>query len=157
MLMLLTDVTRILKPGGILALSTMHRDNVSWLPDIRSTFATFPFQTVLPDPFPTVINGETAWSDPDSLEQKLLEYGFRDIKVRTVEHIQHIESAEHFFDTFKMMLDWLTQTYWTPEQRDEYQSSLGSRMTEHLREKYSGEGWDLTWTMILATCQTASA
>lgn len=150
----MTDTIRILQPGGVLAFSTMSKDNTGWVPDVRSAFATLPFDTAMPDPLPMTTNGQSGWADPGSIEQKLAEHGFENIRVETIQHTQHIESAEHFTEIFAMMISWMVNTYWTPEQKEEYQSSLKKRVEEHLREKYAGKGWDLTWTMIVATCRT---
>lgn len=150
----MTDTIRVLQPGGVLAFSTMSKDNTGWVPDVRSAFETLPFETAMPDPLPMMTNGQSGWADPESIEQKLADHGFENIRVETIQHIQHIDSAEHFTEIFAMMISWMVNTYWTPEQKEEHQNSLKKRVEEHLREKYAGKGWDLTWTMILATCQT---
>ncbi|ETS82947.1 hypothetical protein PFICI_04823 [Pestalotiopsis fici W106-1] len=152
--LVLEDTLRILQPGGVFALSTMSKDNAGWVPDIRSTFAALPFEAALPNPMPMTTNGHSEWADPGGVKRKLTEHGFQDIRVETIRHTQHIDSAEHFFDCFAMMMSWLVNTYWTPEQKAKYQGSLKRRMEDHLREKYDGKGWDLEWTMILATCRT---
>ncbi|KAI4602444.1 hypothetical protein KJ359_009688 [Pestalotiopsis sp. 9143b] len=152
--LVLKDTTRILQPGGVLAFNTMSKDNAGWVPDVRSAFATLPFDTAMPDPLPMTTNGHAEWADPERIEQKLAEHGFQNIRVETIQHIQHIESAEHFAEIFAMMISWMVDTYWTPEQKEEHQGSLKKRVEEHLKEKHASKGWDLTWTMILATCQT---
>lgn len=135
----------------------MHQDNAAWVPDVRSAFATLPFDVPLPDPFPMASNGQLEWGNTQEVERKLQEHGFDNIAVKTIKHVQQIESAAHFADAFMMMVNWLTQTYWTEAQRAEHQGSLKKRIVEHLDEKHGGRGWNLTWTMILATCQAPSS
>jgi hypothetical protein len=149
-----SDTLRILQPGGVFAISTMSKDNASWVPDMRSAFASLPFEATLPEPMHMTTNGHAEWADPEGVERKLADHGFQDTKVETIRHTQHIHDAKDFADCFAMMISWLADTYWTPEQKAEHQGSLRQRMIDHLEEKYGGRGWDLEWTMILATCRT---
>lgn len=148
---------RFLQPGGILSASTMHKDNTAWVPDVRSAFSALPFETNLPDPLPMTNNGKDEWTDLDGTRQKLLEHGFENVKVDILNHVLHVEGAEHFVETFSMMINWLVGTYWTAEQKEKHQGSLNERVVQHLREKHGGKGWDLHWTMIVSSCRKPTA
>ncbi|KAK9776738.1 putative S-adenosyl-L-methionine-dependent methyltransferase [Seiridium cardinale] len=153
--MVLEDTFRILQPGGIFAFSTMNKDNAAWVPDVRSAFATLPFEAALPDPLPMVSNGHLEWTDPKGIEEKLLKYGFEDVRVEVIQHTQQIQNAEKFVGAFAMMINWLAQSYWTAEQREKYLSSVSEHVAEHLQKKHGGDGWELMWTMNLVTCRTS--
>lgn len=138
------------------AFSTMHTDNQGWVPDTRSAFKAISSELFLPDPVPMASNGKTEWTNPSRIEEMLRENGFEDIRVELFLHNQRMESGEHFATAFTMMFNWMAMSFWTEEQREKYQASLGHSIAKHLDEKHGGKGWDLPWTMILATCRKPS-
>ncbi|KFA78693.1 hypothetical protein S40288_01655 [Stachybotrys chartarum IBT 40288] len=76
---------RILKEGRALSATMLTRDNASmfWIPDIRSAFASMPFET----PFPegdTWLDAMKNWGERDNSEwaaKRLAAEGFKDVKV----------------------------------------------------------------------------
>ncbi|KAI1642369.1 S-adenosyl-L-methionine-dependent methyltransferase [Daldinia loculata] len=149
----LADTMRILKPGGVLAFSTWHRDTKGWSPDMRSCFEALPFDAPMPNPVPMAIHGKLQWTDPEGVEEELKAYGFENVQVKAVPHVVRVNSAEDYLYNYRMMKDWMVNTYWSEESKQKAQGILDEHIVNHLKEKYNGEGWDLSWTAILATCQ----
>ncbi|KAI0185767.1 S-adenosyl-L-methionine-dependent methyltransferase [Xylaria flabelliformis] len=149
----LQDAMRILQPGGILAFTVWHKDNLGWVPDMRSSFATLPFEAPMPSTLPMAPNGASEFIDPDLIPEQLTRYGFENVKVQTVEHIMRIEDAEDYLGSFGMMRDWMLKSYWSEESKEKAKDILDDHIIRHLTEKHNGQGWDLTWTLIMVTCR----
>ncbi|KAI0466846.1 S-adenosyl-L-methionine-dependent methyltransferase [Xylaria cf. heliscus] len=149
----LQDIMRILQPGGVLAFTVWHKDNLGWVPDMRSAFETLPFEAPMPTVLPMAPNGKSELTDPDLVSAQVTRYGFEDVKVQTAEHIMRIESAEDYLRNFEMMRDWMLKSYWSEESREKAKGVLDEHILRHLTEKYNGQSWDLTWTFILVTCR----
>ncbi|KAI1740925.1 S-adenosyl-L-methionine-dependent methyltransferase [Xylaria scruposa] len=149
----LQDAMRILQPGGILAFTVWHKDNLGWVPDMRSSFATLPFEAPMPSTLPMAPNGASEFIDPDLIPEQLTRYGFEDVKVQTVEHTMRIENAEDYLRSFGMMRDWMLKSYWSEESQGKAKDILDDHIIHHLKEKHNGKGWDLTWTLIMVTCR----
>jgi hypothetical protein len=147
---------RLLQPGGVLGFTVWHKDNMGWVPDMRSSFETLPFEAPFPDPMPMVTNGKTEYIDPDLVSAPLQRHGFVDVKVKTAEHVMRIESAEDYLRTFGMMRDWMVGSYWGEEIKEKAGDVLDDHILRHLTEKHGGHGWDLTWSLILVTCRKPS-
>ncbi|KAI3316665.1 S-adenosyl-L-methionine-dependent methyltransferase [Xylariaceae sp. AK1471] len=149
----LQETMRVLQPGGIVAFTVWHKDNSGWVPDMRSSFETLPFEAPLPNPMPMAPNGKSEFVDPGLISEQLENYGFLDVKVQTVEHVMRVESAEDYLCSFGMMRDWMVKAYWSEESKEKASGVLDDHIVRHLTEKYNGQGWCLTWTLIIATCR----
>ncbi|XXG99503.1 hypothetical protein Hte_005842 [Hypoxylon texense] len=147
------DTMRILKPGGVFAVSVWHKDTRGWSTDLRSCFEALPFDAPMPDPVPMAIHGKHQWTEPDGVQHELKAHGFENIQVEAVPHVIRVHSAEDFLNTYRMMKDWMVNTYWSEESKRKAKDMLDEHIVQHLKEKYNGQGWDLHWTVILATCQ----
>ncbi|KAI1420950.1 S-adenosyl-L-methionine-dependent methyltransferase [Xylaria sp. FL1777] len=152
----LQEVMRVLQPGGTLAFTVWHKDNSGWVPDMRSSFEALPFDAPMPSPMPMAPNSRPEFIDPDLIPEQLRHYGFEDVDVRTAEHIVRMESADDYLRTFEMMKDWMMQAYWSEESKEKAKGMLDDHIVSHLTEKHKGQGWDLSWTLILATCRKPS-
>ncbi|KAI1815781.1 S-adenosyl-L-methionine-dependent methyltransferase [Poronia punctata] len=144
----LRDIHRILKPSGIFAFTTWHKDNQGWIPDM---LASLPFEDVTIPPM--ALNGKKELVDPDLVAGELIRAGFVDVKVDTVEHLVRVESAEDFVSTFEMMRDWVVGN--KGEEMGMGKDVLDEYMVRYLREKYAGQGWDTVWKALLVTCRKA--
>ncbi|KAI1820003.1 S-adenosyl-L-methionine-dependent methyltransferase [Xylaria intraflava] len=149
----LRDTMRVLKPGGTLAFSVWHKDNAGWLPDIRSSFETLPFEAPLPDHIPMAINGKPYIVDPELLPAWLENAGFEGVKVQTLKHVVPIQGPEDYLQCFGMVKDSMIDIYWSEEQKKNASPILDQHIVKHLAGKHEGRGWDLTWTSILVTCR----
>jgi hypothetical protein len=96
-------------------------------------------------------NGRPEFTDPGLVSEQLTRHGFEDVEVRTVEHVMSVESAGDYLRTFGMMRDWMVGAYWSEESKELAKGMLDEHIVGHLTEKYGGQGWDLTWTLILVT------
>lgn len=145
------DVMRVLQPGGVFAFTVWHKDNSGWVPDMRSSFEALPFEAPLPSPMPMAPNGKEEFIDPDLIPEQLQRGGFVDIQVQTLEHIVPVKDAEDYLGSFGMMRDWMLKAYWSEESKEKAKGMLDDHIIQHLKEKHNGQGWDLTWTLILVT------
>ncbi|KAI1150669.1 S-adenosyl-L-methionine-dependent methyltransferase [Nemania diffusa] len=149
----LQEATRLLRPGGVLAFTVWAKDNSGWVPDMRSSFETLPFEAPMPNPVPMAPNGKAEFIDPDTIPAQLRRHGFEDIEVQTVEHVMRVEDAGDYLRSFGMMKDWMLGAYWSEESKEKAKRMLDEHIVRHLTEKYDGTGWDLTWTLVLASCR----
>ncbi|KAK5624886.1 hypothetical protein RRF57_000602 [Xylaria bambusicola] len=147
------EAMRLLQPGGTLAFTVWHKDNLGWVPDMASSFETLPFEAPMPSPMPMAPNGKTEFIDPDLIPGQLRGHGFEDVKVETVEHTVRVESANDYLRNFEMMKEWMIQAYWSDESKEKAKGMLDDHMVRHLTEKHGGQGWDLSWTAVLTTCR----
>ncbi|KAF5570988.1 s-adenosyl-L-methionine-dependent methyltransferase [Fusarium phyllophilum] len=153
----LRDTLHILRPGGLVAFSVPHANNGhdgGWVPDLRSALGSLPFQTSFPDPMLVALHGKPEWVDPEGIEAELVGHGFVDVKIETVDLIHPVANAEGFLASFGMMVRWIINTYWTVEQKEQYEDGFNRILVEHLKIKYGGKGWDLKSTTILVTART---
>ncbi|KAI0888547.1 S-adenosyl-L-methionine-dependent methyltransferase [Annulohypoxylon maeteangense] len=151
----LQDTMRLLKPGGIFAFSVWHKDTKGWATDMRSCFEALPFDAPMPNPVPMAIHGKLQWTDPKGIEEELKSHGFENIQVKTMPHVVPVYSAEDYLRSYSMMKDWMINAHWSEDSKKKAQGMLDEHIVKHLKEKYNGEGWDLDWTVIQATCQKA--
>ncbi|KAM0403577.1 hypothetical protein ACHAQC_001193 [Fusarium culmorum] len=148
----LADCKRILKPGGIFGATTFHKENSFWVPDIRSAFASFPFEAPMPDVMPMQVHGQGEWTNPAWIESHLKEQGFQDVQV-TVDHDKYfLRSAEEYMLQCGMMLGWVMNTWWSEEVRREHPlDEVKELLRRHLEEKYDGKGWYIEFKVICMT------
>lgn len=140
-----------------MAFSVPHASNGhdgGWVPDLRPALESLPFQTPFPDPMPVALHGKTEWVEPEGIKAELIRHGFVDTKVETVDLIHPVANAEGFLASFGMMVKWIINTYWTVEQREQYEDGFNKTLVEHLQIKHGGNGWDLKSTAILVTART---
>ncbi|CZR32858.1 uncharacterized protein FPRO_01935 [Fusarium proliferatum ET1] len=153
----LRDTLRIIRPIGLVAFSVPHASNGhdgGWVPDLRSALESLPFQTSFPDPMPVALHGKPEWVEPEGIEAELVRHGFVHIKVETVDLIHPVVSAGGFLASFWMMIKWIINTYWTVEQKEQYEDGFNKILVENLQIKHGGNGWDLKSTAILVTART---
>ncbi|RGP60238.1 coq5 family [Fusarium longipes] len=148
----LADCKRILKSGGIFGATTFDKDNTFWVPDMRTAFASFPFEAPLPDVMPMQMHDKGDWASPSWIEEHLKEQGFQDVQV-TVDHDKYfIRSAEEYVLQCGMMLGWLMNTWWSEEVRREHPiEEVKELLRRHLEEKYDGKGWEIEIKVICMT------
>ena len=81
----------------------------------RSAFASFPFDSPLPDPVPMQTHANGRWSDPDWVRGRLEQAGLRDVVVHTRPVKVAVTSAAAFVDGYALMLPWIMGTWWSEE------------------------------------------
>ncbi|EWG35991.1 hypothetical protein FVEG_14598 [Fusarium verticillioides 7600] len=110
--------------------------------------------SVLRDPMPVALHSKPEWVKPEVIQAELVGHGFVDVKVETVDSIHPVANAKGFLASFGMMVKWIINTYWTMEQKEQYQDDFYKILVEHLRIKYGGKGWNLKSTAIIVTART---
>ncbi|RYP32554.1 hypothetical protein DL767_005166 [Monosporascus sp. MG133] len=149
----LRDTMRLLQPGGTFGFTVWHKDNEGCLPDLKACFEALPFEAPFPDPFPMAPHGQLQWIEEGGIEKELRDFGFQKIEINTMTHIVHVDSAEHYLKCFDMMKHWIVNTYWNEESKEKAKGILDEHIVKHLKDKHNNQGWDLTWKMIVVTCQ----
>lgn len=103
---------------------------------------------------PVALHVKTEWIEPEGIKTELIRHGFVDTKVETVDLIHPVANAEGFLASFGMMVKWIINTYWTVEQKEQYEDGFNKILVEHLQIKHGGNGWDLKSKAILVTGRT---
>jgi len=171
------DSIRVLKPGGVLALTTWHEFNAGWSPDVRSAFASLPFDVpALPFPAPMQMSRDGHWGDVNWVRRMLEEFdssaggaaaqqesassagcALEDVRVDVVSAIERVDSAAEFVDRYGMVLALTVNSTWPEDTRAAHPlDEVKHLVCEHLEQKHSGRPWDLTWTAVVATARKKS-
>ncbi|KAK7952287.1 uncharacterized protein PG986_008015 [Apiospora aurea] len=115
---------------------------------------------LMPDRVPMAVHGLNQWIDPAGIRAELASsspHTFDNIRIETLEHTSHVDSAEYFVQTFDMMRKWMMQSYWLEGSRQAAAEMGEARMDEnminHLQQKHGGKSWDIRWKSILVTCR----
>ena len=148
---------KVLKPGGKLGFTVWHQESSSWAPDVKSSFAGLPFEAPFPDPMPVAPHGILHWTEEQGIEKELRDHGYEKIRTEKISYTTHVNSAEEFVKAFDMMATWVARTYWSEESQKKAEGMLEDHMLKHLKEKHGGQGWDLDWTFVVATCEKPTA
>ncbi|KAF5020371.1 hypothetical protein F66182_7599 [Fusarium sp. NRRL 66182] len=146
----LADCQRILKPGGVFGATTFHKENTFWCPDVRSAFASFPFEAPFPEEGVKMqMHDQGDWTSPEWVEEHLKEQGFQDVRVTVHDGKYDIKSAEEFVLLFGLMLGWLLNTWWSEEVRRQHSmEEVRELLKRHLEDKYGGKGWEISFKVI---------
>ncbi|KAK1985496.1 methyltransferase domain-containing protein, partial [Colletotrichum cereale] len=136
------DVVRILRPGGIFGCITPHSDHTTWLPDVRTAFASFPFDASFAERNWSQVHEVGRWYDEAWVRTYLEENGFSGVEVRVERGTTPIRGSKHWLDIFGPAVAYLLNSAWSEELRaahglEEVKALIG----EHLEEKYGGKGW----------------
>jgi len=149
----LTEISRILRPGGICAFSTWKA--TGYMPDIRAAVATIPGAPPFPkhDDFMTIMNRGALWHHPSYVEQQLAAHGFKDVKVEVMTSLPSIDSPAAYAELFsRTTMGFMAPLIWSNEDREKYADLVKPALLEYMTKKY-GEGLRIEWEMtaIVAT------
>lgn len=145
----LNETIRILQPGGILGLTTWHR-NPTYVDDVMEAFQSFPFEAPFTWELQTTPWGK--WADINWIRKTLQAKGLEDVKVDVLAHITHVESTDQFLSHFGMMIEWAINCNWPEELRSAHpQEEVMQLMRDFLDRKYQSGGWDLSWVSLIAS------
>lgn len=123
-----------------------------WQSDIRSAFASFPFDAPFPANFPSQMHDQGHWADPDWVEKYFREQGFKDVEVRIYRDVYRVDSVDDFFMAFGGMLAWVMNGWWSVETRNAHSLEEVKELTRrYLEDKYGGKEWDIYWSVVCAT------
>ncbi|KAK4125712.1 S-adenosyl-L-methionine-dependent methyltransferase [Parathielavia appendiculata] len=150
----LNESIRILKPGGVLGFTTMHREP-GWFHEVREAFKSFPFEAPFEMPLQTTAWGQ--WSDVNWIYRTLVAKGLQDVEVDVFAFTSQVASANFFMSGFGMAMDWILNTCWSEELRKSHpKEEVRGLVKEFLEKKYGGEGWKVSWVVAVATGQVPS-
>ncbi|KAI9803852.1 MAG: hypothetical protein M1825_001732 [Sarcosagium campestre] len=147
----LTECFRILKSGGVCALSTW--EEISWVDEVREAIATIPDAPPFPETHDILRSWSTGdWFRPGYVEKVLRQHGFVDVQVHSVPNTSSVGTAEKFAEVFTPMTTMATKSAWTDEQRERIASLIQPAIVKYLTDKY-GEDKEINtkWVAILAT------
>lgn len=147
----------MLRPGGVLGFTTIHEYNPGFTPDLRSAFHSV--GAPYPNPFPQQTHNQGRWYDLNWVRENLLQHGLEDVKVDVTSHTSTVDDAATFVSRFGQIIEYIRNAFWKDETRRKFEDKdrLKESLIQHLDEKYKGEGWKLTWTMIIASGRKKSA
>ncbi|KAJ2986970.1 hypothetical protein NUW58_g4768 [Xylaria curta] len=128
----LQEAMRVLQPGGVFAFTVWHKDNVGWVPDMRSSFETLPFDGPMPSQLPMAPNGKSEIIDPELIPEQLTGRGFEGVKVRTMERTVPVENAAGYLRRFGMMRDWMVKSYWSEESQEKARDTLDDHICRQI-------------------------
>ena len=154
MVLTIAEAIRILQPGGILGLTTWHKE-VGWITEVREAFKTFPFEAPFDLPLQTTAWGD--WSDVNWVRKALEGRGLQDVKVEAFAFLSRSDSADYFVSIFGIMMDVIMNTCWSEELRKQHpKEEVLKLLKEALEKKYGGEGWDVSWVALVASGRVPS-
>ncbi|KAK1594158.1 methyltransferase domain-containing protein [Colletotrichum navitas] len=146
------DVVRILQPGGVFGCITPHADHTSWVVEMRTAFASLPFEAPFPDKNWSQIHKVGRWYDEAWVRTYLGENGFGAVEVRVERGTTPIRNARHWLDIFGPVVAYLLNTEWSEELRAAHGlEEVKALIEEHLEDKYGGQGWEMGYVSIFAS------
>lgn len=135
--------------------TTFHREP-GWVTEVREAFQTFPFEA--PCKMSTQTTAWGKWADVNWIRKTLVGKGLQEVEVDVFAFLSQVESADAFIANFGMMIDWIVSTSWSEEVRKEHpREEVHALVKEFLKEKYGGDGWQLSWIPIVATGRVVSS
>jgi len=149
---IVSEIFRILRPGGVCALSTWQASG--WLSDIPLALATIPGTPPFPDPdtLSMALSHGARWHNTSYVEQQLAEHGFKDVKVEVLTSLAFVDDAAAYAEMLSPMVTWFTTVVWNSEDCERYGRLIKPTLLKYATEKY-GENQRIEWEMaaILAT------
>ncbi len=128
----------------------MHEFCPGFTPDLRSAFqsvgAPFPF------PFPQQTHTQGQWYNQNWIRKTLLDHGLEHVNVDVSSHTSHAADAASFVAGFSQIIEYIINAFWSEETRRKYdKEELKRSIIKHCEKKYGGQGWDLAWTLVIAS------
>ncbi|KAF5857076.1 hypothetical protein ETB97_006288 [Aspergillus alliaceus] len=130
------ECVRILRPGGILALSTW-KSNV-WTDTIVAGIAALSGNIPIISQEQLYGLYNTGWDDESHVRSELEKSGFTDIKVKIVQR-RYLVPLNVFFKECTILIPTVVNTFWTQEQRDQYEQELLLAILRYSEAKYGNE------------------
>lgn len=153
------DTIRILRPGGVIGFTTFQEGSAHefWRADLKTAFASFPFEAPFPDKLPMQMHSSGNWADRQAVESHLgTVYAdtLTDVEVKNVVGRYTLNGPEEWVVAFGSMLTWITSAFWSEETRAAHPvEEVQGLILEHLREKHGGKPWEVSWELVVATAR----
>jgi hypothetical protein len=128
---------------------------------MESAFASFPFDAPFPSPdeLPMQMHSSGNWTDRAAVETHLssspvFNNQLVDVEVKNIVGRWTVEKPEEWVLAFGSMLTWVTGTWWSEETRRMHpMEEVKGLIVEHLKDKYKGESWEVSWELVCATAR----
>ncbi|KAH7031667.1 S-adenosyl-L-methionine-dependent methyltransferase [Microdochium trichocladiopsis] len=171
----LTATKSLLKPNGVIGITTMHSTTKGWTDDLLAALSSLsssssssapPILSFTPEPplpakIPMTVNNRPEWAEADGVRDQLeAKHGFEDVRVRLLPHKSACLSGADAVERFGMMVRMVTGTYWSDSTRSRVEAELKEKGEEggllgyverFLDQRHGGQAWELEWTMVVAT------
>ncbi|KAF9893839.1 hypothetical protein FE257_010009 [Aspergillus nanangensis] len=133
----MTEVFRILQPGGTIAISSWARPD--WVPITKAAVDTMPGNLFFPttEQFLNALN--EGWDTESHVRSQIEQGGFDFVQVTTVSRKISVSIAE-FMVLITAILPVITKTFWTQAQRDEHEKNVPPAIQQYLEEKHGADG-----------------
>jgi hypothetical protein len=142
----------MLKPGGTFALSVWHKE--LWSYDVRDALCQLPGHPNWPQSSDELVNtwAQGPWENLHYVRAMLHRRGFTDIKVQTKSIMIGLKDAEDFCKVYDAFIEWVTDRYWTEEERRVCRPLIRPAIVQFIEEKYGkGKPFAIEKVCILAT------
>lgn len=97
------------------------------------------------------------WADRDAVEAHVktaYAASLVGVEVRNIVGRHTFHAPEEWVLAFGSMLTWLTNGWWSDETRSAHpMEEVQGLILAHLREKYQGEPWEISWELVCTTAR----
>ncbi|KAF4778374.1 methyltransferase domain-containing protein [Colletotrichum scovillei] len=123
-----------------------------WVADVRSAFASFPFDAPFEEKNRAQVHDVGRWYDEAWVSGYLQDNGFKDVETCLESGTVKVRDARHWLDVFGPVVALIVNTEWSEELRGEHGlEEVKGLIKEHLEGKYGGKGWDVGFACIVAS------
>jgi SAM-dependent methyltransferase len=154
----LQECYRVIKPGGTFALSVWHTEN--WSLDVRDAITHLPGLPAWPETSVELTNSwaQGPWENTHYVRSMLHRRGFVDVDVQTKSIQIPLKDAEDFYEVYDAFIEWVTDRYWTEEEKKACKPLLRETVVRHMENKYGrGKPFAIEKVCILATAKRPEA
>ncbi|PYH78665.1 S-adenosyl-L-methionine-dependent methyltransferase [Aspergillus uvarum CBS 121591] len=146
----LNDTLRILKPGGVLTISTWQK--TEWLPVLEAAVRTIPADAALPFPttkeFMSCMN--PGWDDEAYVRGRLEEAGFVRVHTTTISKEFHTSTAD-LYKIAAPVIPIIVSKWWSAAQREAHEAAILPALERYLEKTYGATGLvPQRWTAVFA-------
>lgn len=126
----------MLKPGGTLGLGNWHKE--MWNYDAHDALCQLPGSPNWPQSSDELIAtwAQGPWHDRHYVRSMLHARGFKDIKIQSRSEMIPFKNAEDFYDVYDAFIEWITDRYWTEEERAVCKPLMRAAIVKHMNAKY---------------------
>lgn len=150
----LTECHRMLKPGGTFALSTWFKEH--WSQEVHDALTHLPGAPNWPATSEELTNtwAQGPWENVHYVRSMLHRRGFVDIDVQTKSIMIALKDANDFYEVYDAFIEWVTDRYWTEEEKRVCKPLMRRAVVGYLEGKYGvGKPFEVEKVCILATCK----